>query len=112
MVCEGDVMDEAGEPYDVSLRLIAPDPSTVYNISPITPIGAQQIRLEAVGEAEFREVALWVDDEIVATLSNPPYQAWWPLSVGVHWARAVGITESGETVKSVRIMFEVSDQEP
>jgi penicillin-binding protein 1C len=112
VACEGDVMDEAGEPDDVPLRLIAPDPSTIYNISPITPIDAQQIRLEAVGEAEFREVELWVDDEIVATLSNPPYQTWWSLSVGVHWASAVGITESGETVTSERIMFEVSDREP
>lgn len=112
VVCEGDVLGEVGEPYDVPLRLIAPDPNTVYNISPITPIDAQQIRLEAVGETEFRDVTLWVDDEVVATLSDPPYQAWWPLSVGVHWASAVGITESGETISSEQIMFEVSDQEP
>jgi hypothetical protein len=112
MVCEGDVMGEVGEQYDVPLRLIAPDPNTVYNISPITPIDAQQIRLEAVGETEFREITLWVDDEVVATLSDPPYQAWWPLSVGVHWASAVGITESGEAISSEQIMFEVSDQEP
>lgn len=111
LACEIDVKVEANEPDDLPLRLVAPDPNTTYNISPTTPIDAQQIRLEAVGETGLREVTLWVDDEIVATLSSPPYQAWWPLSLGVHIASAVGVTESGEAVTSPLVMFEVTDQE-
>ncbi len=92
-----------------SLRLIAPDPNTIYRISPALPLAAQKLRFEAVSGANFNQITLWLDDEPLATLTEPPFEAWWPLSPGQHTAWAEGSSGSGTQIQSSVITFEVQD---
>jgi hypothetical protein len=50
-----------------------------------------------------------MDGNLLATLSTPPYLAWWTLSPGEHrfWAEAVN--EGGESVKSEIVDITVLD---
>ncbi|NIS81797.1 MAG: penicillin-binding protein 1C [Anaerolineales bacterium] len=89
------------------LRLVAPDGSSVFQLSAAQPRDAQRLRFEAVGSGEMLEVTLWVDGEAIATFREPPYLAWWPLRVGTHRAWAEGVSETGRTVVSETIQFEV-----
>jgi 1A family penicillin-binding protein len=93
-----------------ALTLISPPANALYRFVPSVSGETQRLRLEAVysgGEASVREVTLWVDGQMVARLSQPPYQAWWPLSIGFHEAWAETIAQDGSHIASERIRFEV-----
>lgn len=92
---------------DPSLRLVSPDPQAVYRLSPALPQAAQKLRLQAVGDADFRRVSLWIDDGLLATLDTPPFEAWWTLSPGQHQVWAEGYDADGAHVVSQPVDFEV-----
>jgi membrane peptidoglycan carboxypeptidase len=94
----------AGSP---SLRLISPDPNTKYRISTAMPLAAQKLPVEAVGPASLQTITLWVDDEPLVTLTNPPYRIWWSLAPGVHTMWAVGVDGEETVVQSERVTFQV-----
>jgi penicillin-binding protein 1C len=94
-----------------SVRLISPDPETIYRISSALPLESQQLRLEATGDANVSQITFWVDGAQFATLTEPPYEAWWPLATGQHRAWAVGRDASGERLASDPIIFEVLGQD-
>jgi len=102
-------------PQSTALSLINPPANALYRFVPSVPGETQRLRLEAVfaaGESSLREVSLWVDGQIVARLAQPPYQAWWPLSVGIHEAWAEAVTKEGDDVTSEVIQFEVRGDTP
>ncbi len=71
-----------------------------YRIDPNFDPASQQIQIEvAVGQG-ISQVTIWVDGNLLTTLSSPPYQAWWTLSTGKHHFWAEGVNENGEIVKS------------
>jgi penicillin-binding protein 1C len=92
-----------------TLRLISPDPHTIYRISPSLPLEAQKLRFEAIAGANFNKITLWLDDEPLATLTEPPFETWWPLTPGQHTAWAEGLDNSGASLKGELITFEVLD---
>jgi penicillin-binding protein 1C len=73
------------------LVLVSPAAGSIYFLSPKLPAQDQQLHVEATGEAGLGQVTLFVDGSPLAQDAAPPYQAWWPLSVGTHqfWAQAV-----------------------
>ena len=82
-----------------ALSLINPPANALYRFVPSVPGETQRLRLEAVfaaGEGSLREVTLWVDGQMVARLTQPPYQAWWPLTTGMHETWAEAVTQDGE----------------
>ena len=89
------------------LRLISPSQGSVYLFSTGFEVGAQRIPIEAVGGESLVEVELFLDGELLASLSAPPYQTWWPLAVGEHRVWAEGVLQSGERVTSEVITFKV-----
>lgn len=89
------------------LRLISPDPNTIYRISPTMPLDAQKLRFETIGGANFSQITLWLDNEPLATLTEPPFETWWPLTPGQHTAWAEGRDSSGAQTTSPAITFEV-----
>jgi 1A family penicillin-binding protein len=92
------------------LSLISPPVNALYRYAPSVPGETQGLRLEAVsttGGGSLREVTLWVDGQVVSRLTQPPYQAWWPLSPGIHEAWAEAVTRDGEHIASERVQFEV-----
>ena len=92
-----------------TLRLIAPDPNTLYRISSSLPLTAQKLRFEAIGGVNFNHITLWLDNEPLATLTEPPFETWWPLSPGQHTAWAVGLDSHGAQITSTVITFEVRE---
>ena len=92
-----------------SLRLISPDPHTIYRISPALPLAAQKLRFEAVSGTNVSQITLWLDDTPLATLIEPPFETWWSLSSGHHTAWAEGFDNHGNQITSVAINFEVYD---
>lgn len=82
------------------LVLLSPLPNTTYRIdSNFTP-ASQQMQIEAVAGQGVSQVTIWVDGNLLATFSSPPYQAWWMLSAGVHQVWAEGVNSNGQRVKS------------
>ncbi|MCP4426631.1 MAG: penicillin-binding protein 1C [Chloroflexi bacterium] len=90
-----------------ALRLISPDPNTIYRISSQLPPEAQKLRFEAVAGENLSQVTLWVNDKPLATITEPPFEAWQPIAPGQHTAWADGRDAAGNRITSERISFEV-----
>jgi len=90
-----------------SLTLISPTPNTTYRITPDLDLSAQELSVEAVAGQSFSKVTIYVDGNILAALSNPPYQTWWTLSAGTHDFWAEGTTANGESVTSGHVTINV-----
>jgi penicillin-binding protein 1C len=90
------------------LTLTSPDDATIYAISPRLPLSSQQIIFSAVSGAAMREVSFVLDGQTVATLTGQPYQHFWQLAPGRHTLEAVGVTASGETLRSQPLTFVVN----
>ena len=94
-------------PNNSSLVLLSPHPDTTYRIDPNFDPASQQIQIEvAVGQA-ISQVTIWVDGNLLTTLSSPPYQAWWTLSPGEHHFWVEGVNGNGEIVKSENVLITV-----
>jgi len=89
------------------LILLSPPPNTTYRIDPNFDPAAQQLQIEVAAGGEISHITLWVDGNLLITLSSPPYQAWWSLSAGEHRFWAQGMDASGQTVKSDEIIITV-----
>lgn len=106
---------QAQNPQSAALSLVSPPANALYRYVPSVSGETQRLRLEAVsslGEGDLREVTLWIDGQIVARMTQSPYQAWWPISLGVHEAWAEAITRTGEHIASERIPFNVKGDGP
>lgn len=95
------------ESVGAPLHLIAPAPFTTYRLSSELPPTAQQVRIEAVGSAEFVAVTLYLDDHPLVVQQHPPYITWWPLQPGQHTVWAVGEDASGRQIMSESVSFNV-----
>ncbi len=96
-----------GETAVSSLRLISPDPNTIYRLSPALAPEAQKIHMEAVSAADLSDITLWMDGELVAAIEHPPFEAWWQLTVGTHVGWVEGVDGNGRLVRSDKITFKV-----
>jgi hypothetical protein len=89
------------------LSLVSPGDRTTFQISPGLPLADQQIRLLALGAGDLRLVTLYLDGQTLASLDDPPYQAWWELAAGSHEAWATGLRLDGSRVESAHVRFTV-----
>lgn len=64
------------------LRFIQPDPYTVYQLSPLTPVESQRIRFEVGVAPETVSVTYLLNGEEVVTLTDAPYRYLWTLALG------------------------------
>lgn len=92
---------------DTPLLLLSPGPNTVYYLSSDMPQETQRIHLEALAQVAVEEVTLWVDEEVIAAFSQPPYEAWWTAEVGEHWVWVEATTLAGKEITSERVRFTV-----
>jgi 1A family penicillin-binding protein len=93
------------------LLLTSPDQGSRYRLSPEIPPSAQQILVAArpVDGIALREMTLMVDEQPLATLTHPPYQALWPMTVGTHVFTAVGVDANGDEIEGNYVIIEVVD---
>ena len=91
------------------LVLTSPDQGSRYHLSSEIPRSAQQVIVAArpADGISLRQVTLLVDGRPLATLSSPPYQALWKMTVGIHTFAALGVDEDGEIVEGNAVMIEV-----
>ena len=91
------------------LILTSPDQGSRYRLSPEMPQPAQQIIVAArpADGVALRQVTLLADGRPLATLTSPPYQALWPMTIGTHVFMAVGVDAGGNEVEGNRVTIEV-----
>jgi penicillin-binding protein 1C len=97
-------------PNSTALILFSPHPNTTYRMDPNFDPSAQQLQIEVTVGQGVSQVTIWVDGNLFATVSSPPYQAWWTLSAGEHQFWAEGVNANGETVKSNVVTINVLDE--
>ena len=92
------------------LEIVSPFQMDRYRISPSLPLEDQRIMIKARpgGQVSFAMVTIYLDDEPLASFSQPPYRLWWPLEAGEHQILAVGETPQGEQIVSEVIVVWVS----
>jgi hypothetical protein len=91
------------------LVLTSPDQGGRYRLSSEIPGSAQQIVVTArpADGVAPRQVTLLVDGRPLATLARPPYQALWPIAVGMHEFKVVGLDAEGNNIEGNRVAIEV-----
>lgn len=96
------------EANNTPVRLLAPAPRTVYQLSPQLPAEHQRIRLEAISDVPLTAVTFYVNNVALGSVENRPYELWWPLAPGQHQLTAVGTTAEGETFISTAVDITVN----
>ena len=95
-----------------TLRLLSPDPYTNFEISPITPIETQRLRFSVATPLDTVSVAYYINDNLHATKTDAPFDAWWQLDVGDWELIAEATLGDGTTLRSDSLYFTVVDYEP
>lgn len=94
------------------LRLLAPDPHTVFQISPITPIHTQRLRLTVGVPPGTQAVTYLMDGQPLGTVDRSPWELWWTLELGEHELVAEALLGDGTTQTSAPVPFRVTDYIP
>ena len=92
-----------------ALTLTSPDQGSRYRLSPEIPSSAQRILVAArpADGVVLRQVTLLADGRPLTTLTRPPYQALWPMTVGRHEFTAVGVDAEGDEIRGNCAIIEV-----
>jgi len=89
------------------LRLLEPDPYTMFQIAPTMPADAQRLKL-TVGVAEgTQSVTYMMDGQTIGTVTESPWVVWWPLALGSHELVAQAQMSDGTMQTSTPIPFSV-----
>lgn len=89
------------------LYLLTPANNVTYQFSTELPADAQKVRLAAAADLPLAQLTFWLNDEPVATLTQAPYEFWWPLSLGQFELWAEGQTAAGTTLRTDSTFFVV-----
>ncbi len=92
---------------NVPARLLSPDPYTVFRLTPLLPESEQRIRLAVAVPTHTEQVAYWLDDQRLATVTEPPFVYWWALTPGEHDLVAEVSLADGSTVMTDPVHFRV-----
>lgn len=101
-----------GSADESPVRLLSPDPYTIFQMTPLTPIETQRIRFNVVVPTNTTQVEYWLDETLVDTSQEKPFSIWWELAAGNHTLTAVATLDSGETLTSPEIPFQVHEWVP
>lgn len=94
------------------LRLLEPDPYTVFQLSPLIPQSAQRIRLEVGAPPGTQSVTYRLNGEVIGTADESPWAVWWTLDSGAYELVAEAQMDDGSTQTSEPIPFRVTTYAP
>ena len=94
------------------LRLLEPDPYTVFQISPVTPIETQRLRLTVGIPPTTAHVTYRLNGEALGTVQAEPWVLWWTLTPGSHELVAEAQLDDGRIVRSEPVPFQVTTYAP
>jgi len=100
----------AGE--EAPVRLLSPDPYTIFRLTPLVPAETQRIRLRIVVPADAVRVIYRMDGEPVVESDAAPFEAWWVLSPGEHELSAEVTLRDGRVLEAEPIPFRVTEWAP
>ncbi|RMG87018.1 MAG: hypothetical protein D6712_06405 [Chloroflexi bacterium] len=92
---------------DRSVRLLEPDPYTVFEVSPITPIETQRLRFTVGVPSSTQSVRYYLNDQLLSTVTQSPWDYWWSLAVGEYELVAEATLADGAVQRSAPIPFRV-----
>ncbi len=96
-----------GPQLGAPIFILSPEPGTVFNLSEVTPAENQQVPLRVAASTRMDSVTYVLDGQPLATLSQPPFEFWWPLQAGTHRLLARGSGTNGEAHLSSEVWFTV-----
>lgn len=94
------------------LRLLAPDPYTNFQLSPMLPADSQRLRLTAGAPEGTESITYVLDGETLGTVAEAPWTLWWTLAAGDHELVAQAQMADGTTQTSAAIPFSVLNYAP
>ncbi len=94
------------------LRLLAPDPYTIFQISPVLPADTQRLRLTAAVPPGTQSVTYTLDGEALGTVDAAPWELWYTLQPGAHELVAHATLSDGSTQTSPAVPFTVTTYAP
>lgn len=94
------------------LRLLEPDPYTVFQISTVLPLDTQRLRLTVAAPPGTQSVTYQMDGRRIGTIGEAPWVLWWNLQLGAHELVAVATMTDGSLQVSEPIPFTVTDYAP
>lgn len=95
-----------------SIRLLNPDPYTIYEVSGTVPIDTQRLRFTVGTPPETREVLYVMDGRAIGKAFESPWDMWWTLEIGQHRLTAVATLADGTIQESDEIFFSVVENKP
>ncbi|PJF31787.1 MAG: penicillin-binding protein 1C [Candidatus Thermofonsia Clade 1 bacterium] len=95
-----------------AVRLLTPDPQTIFQLTPVIPRHAQRIKLSVAVPSGTQEVAYWLREAdgretLIARVYDEPYWAWWELEVGNYAIIARARLADGSEQASEPVPFRV-----
>jgi membrane carboxypeptidase/penicillin-binding protein PbpC len=97
---------------DDPVRLLSPDPYTVFQLTNNIPLEDQRIRLRAAIPSDAESVSYWLDGELLATSRHRPFEVWWQLLPGEHTMHATATLSDNQTIRSEPVEFMVRSWVP
>lgn len=94
------------------LRILTPDPETIFQLSPVLPFESQRVRFSVSVPPGTRQIEYVLNGESVGAASAEPWWAWWPLAPGDYTLEAVATLADGSTQRSPAIAFRVTSYVP
>ncbi|HML23087.1 MAG TPA: penicillin-binding protein 1C [Aggregatilinea sp.] len=91
----------------VPVRLLSPDPYTVFRLSPQLPDDEQRIRLTIAVPTNAQSVTYVMDGTPLVTTTASPFDTWWTLQPGEHDLTAEVTLRDGSTLTTENIHFRV-----
>ena len=95
-----------------ALRISAPDPYTVYQLSALLPVEAQRLRLAVLAPAATRSVRFLLNGVDVGGAEQAPWQTWWTLETGQFTLVAGALLADGTQQLSRAVQFSVVEAQP
>ncbi|MCU0514649.1 MAG: transglycosylase domain-containing protein [Anaerolineae bacterium] len=89
------------------LRLLAPDPYTIYEISAVLPPHTQRLRFHAGAPPGTVRVTYWLNEQPVGSATAAPWEVWWPLAEGQYTLVAVADLADGTQLTTDPLPFQV-----
>ena len=89
------------------LRLLAPDPYTIFEISPILPRETQRLRLSVGAEPGTARVRYYLNEDLLGSAEADPWALWWTLELGDFTLVAEAEMADGSRQRSAPVLFRV-----
>lgn len=97
---------------DEQVRLLMPDPYTIFQISPIAPLDTQRIRLTVGAPPGTESVTYMLNGESLGTVQAEPWALWWSLQLGDYELIAQARLNDGTEQLSTAVNFSVTNYAP